>query len=105
LMFIAEGYAAVKQTPFSPKNIVATYIGVALYVLFYGGYVIYERFILKIQRPHFVPLLQVDLVTDAVWQEGEGDQVREKDRQQKLARRHSRGLKKSFIWSIFRHIY
>jgi len=104
-MFIAEGYAAVKQTPFSPKNVVATYIGLALYILFYGGYVIYERFILKTKRPHFVPLLEVDLVTDAVRQPGEGEQVRENERRERLMKREARGTKISFIWSILRHIY
>lgn len=57
----------------------ATYIGVGLYIILYGGYTLYEKFIMK-KSLHFVPLAEVDFVTDAVWQPGEGDAVRERDR-------------------------
>jgi len=90
LMFIAEGYSAVKEEPFEAKvsvsflwdlylfliswcswqNVAATYIGVTLYLVLYVGYTLYERFGLGICR-HFVPLLEVDLETDAVWKPGE----------------------------------
>lgn len=76
LMFIAEGYSSVKEQPFEAKNVVATYIGVALYIVLYLGYTIYERFGLGI-RQHFVPLLEVDLQTDAVWKPGEGAMIRD----------------------------
>lgn len=76
LMFIAEGYSAVKEQPLQAENIVATYIGVALYVVLYLGYAIYERYGLGI-RQHFVPLLEVDLQTDAVWKPGEGAMIRD----------------------------
>ncbi|KAG2738095.1 hypothetical protein P692DRAFT_20842171 [Suillus brevipes Sb2] len=76
LMFIAEGYSAVKEQPFEAKNVAATYIGVALYIVLYSGYTIYERFGLGI-RQHFVPLLEVDLQTDAVWKPGEGTIIRD----------------------------
>ncbi|KAG1758917.1 amino acid permease-domain-containing protein [Suillus occidentalis] len=76
LMFIAEGYSAVKEQPFEAKNVAATYIGVALYVVLYSGYTVYERFGLGI-RQHFVPLLEVDLQTDAVWKPGEGTIIRD----------------------------
>ncbi|KAG1837510.1 amino acid permease, theoretically lysine-specific [Suillus subalutaceus] len=78
LMFIAEGYSSVKEQPFEAKNVVATYIGVALYIILYLGYTIYERFGLGI-RQHFVPLLEVDLQTDAVWKPGEGAMIRDHD--------------------------
>jgi amino acid permease len=78
LMFIAEGYSAVKEQPFEAKNVVATYIGVALYIVLYFGYTIYERFGLGI-RQHFVPLLEVDLQTDAVWKPGEGTMIRDRE--------------------------
>lgn len=76
LMFIAEGYSAVREQPFEAKNVVATYIGVTLYIVLYLGYTLYERFGLGI-RQHFVPLLEVDLETDAVWKPGEGAMIRE----------------------------
>ncbi|KAG2091954.1 amino acid permease/ SLC12A domain-containing protein [Suillus discolor] len=76
LMFIAEGYSAVKEQPLQAENVVATYIGVALYVVLYLGYAIYERYGLGI-RQHFVPLLEVDLQTDAVWKPGEGAMIRD----------------------------
>ncbi|KAF8582413.1 hypothetical protein K439DRAFT_155882 [Ramaria rubella] len=80
LMFIAEGYSAAIEQPFQAKNIVATYIGVALYIILYAGYGLYERFWLN-RRQHFVPLLEVDLDTDAVWKSGEGHLIRERDGQ------------------------
>lgn len=78
LMFIAEGYSAARQEPFNVKSVVATYIGVVLYIILYGGYTIYERCVLG-KNQHLVPLLQVDLDTDAVWKRGDGIQFRERD--------------------------
>jgi amino acid permease len=60
------------------QNVVATYIGVALYILLYSGYTIYERFYLKCTT-YFVPTHEVDLITDAVWGPGEGAAILEKD--------------------------
>ncbi|OAX38858.1 hypothetical protein K503DRAFT_815677 [Rhizopogon vinicolor AM-OR11-026] len=76
LMFIAEGYSAVEEQPFEAKNVAAAYIGVALYIVLYIGYTLYERFGLGI-RQYFVPLLEVDLQTDAVWKPGEGATFRD----------------------------
>lgn len=97
LMFIAEGYSAVKVQPFSARvsvrivcqdasltlryscqNVVATYIGVVLYIVLYAGYVAYERFGLG-RRQHLVPLLGVDLETDAAWKAGDAARFREED--------------------------
>ena len=97
LMFIAEGYSAVEVQPFSARvsvriacqkvsltprcscqNVVATYIGVVLYIVLYVGYVVYERFTLG-RRQHFIPLLKVDLETDAVWKAGDAARFREED--------------------------
>ncbi|TCD68645.1 hypothetical protein EIP91_010300 [Steccherinum ochraceum] len=84
LMFAAQGYAAVRGEDFDPRNVVATYIGVALYVVLYIGYTVWERFLQSPRPPHhFVPLMQVDLDTDAVWRKGEGELVREKEREEK----------------------
>ncbi|KAF8804296.1 amino acid permease [Phlegmacium glaucopus] len=80
-MFIALGYASVRQQPFNPRNVVATYIGVALYIILFFGYVLYERFYLG-KKQHFIPKSQVDLVTDAVWKPGEGDAVRAQDQKE-----------------------
>jgi hypothetical protein len=34
------------------------------------------------QTPHFVPLLEVDLDSDAVWERGEGAAVKEREAQE-----------------------
>ena len=62
------------------QNVVATYIGVGLYALCYAGYTLYERLWLK-QRTHMVPLLSVDLDTDAVWPHGEGLRIRQEEQE------------------------
>ncbi|KAF9535180.1 amino acid permease-domain-containing protein [Crepidotus variabilis] len=80
LMFIAQGYAAVRQTPFQAKNVIATYIGVALYIILYLGYTFYERFHLaKPISRHFVPVEAVDFTTDAVWSPGTGERIRKSE--------------------------
>lgn len=91
------------------KNVVATYIGVALYAILYAGYTLWERFFVS-PRPahHFVPLHQVDLDTDAVWQKGEGDIVRERDREAKEAKRRVEdGQYGVGVWlrRVGRHVY
>ncbi len=63
------------------QNVVATYIGVALYIVLYSGYSLYDKFILKSPH-HFVPVLEVDLDTDAVWKTGEGQMIRENEREE-----------------------
>ncbi|KAG1807576.1 amino acid permease, theoretically lysine-specific [Suillus variegatus] len=70
LMFIAEGYSAVKEQPLQAENVVATYIGVALYVVLYLGYAIYERY--WTWNP-----AAFHLQTDAVWKPGEGAMIRD----------------------------
>ncbi|KZT06560.1 uncharacterized protein LAESUDRAFT_736951 [Laetiporus sulphureus 93-53] len=85
LMFTAEGYSAVVESPFDWRNVVATYIGVALYILLYVGYTLYELLFLG-KWDHFVPLLHVDLDTDAVWGPGEGRLVKERELQEKQQR-------------------
>ena len=57
---------------------VATYIGVALYIILFFGYMIYERFC-EGKTTHFVSKSEVDFVSDAVWGPGQGDQVRARD--------------------------
>ena len=58
---------------------VATYIGVALYIVLFFGYMIYEKFY-EGKAILFVPSSEVDLVSDAVWEPGQGEQIREQDR-------------------------
>ncbi|CAL1699938.1 unnamed protein product [Somion occarium] len=82
LMFAADGYASVITQPFSVKNIIATYLGVIFYAVLYIGYAIYEYFFLKPPH-HFVPLREADLDTDAVWKKGEGDFIRQQERELK----------------------
>jgi len=59
------------------QNVVATYIGVALYIVLYVGYTLYETVYLgKPLKRHFIPASAADLDTDAVWAPGEGPVVR-----------------------------
>jgi len=108
LMFIAEGYSAVKENPFDVKNVIATYIGVALCIMLYFGFTLWERFH-QTKRPHFVPLLDVDLETDAVWKFGQGAAIRERDRLEaeasRIEKRETRGILRAFWSYIKEHIY
>ncbi|KAF9226990.1 hypothetical protein BS17DRAFT_794360 [Gyrodon lividus] len=109
LMFAAEGYSAVEEQPFDAKNIVATYIGVAVYIILYVGYAAYERFSLGI-RQHFVPLLKADLQTDAVWKDGDGQRIREQDELEEKALEDKVGGKAMLWWKewmlkIREHVY
>jgi amino acid permease len=65
---------------------VATYIGVAIYVILYVGYSVYDKFVLR-STTHFIPADQVDLDSSAVWGRGEGSLVREREREQMDSRR------------------
>ncbi|EIW61182.1 uncharacterized protein TRAVEDRAFT_117373 [Trametes versicolor FP-101664 SS1] len=85
LMFAAQGYSAVVAEPFSPQNVVATYIGLAIYIVCYVGYWVYDRFWLG-NRVHLVPLMEVDLDTDAVWGQGGGARMREKEAAERAQR-------------------
>lgn len=96
-MFVAEGYAAVASDPFDPRNVVATYIGVALYVVLYGGYTIYHR--ICSDEPHFVPLHEVDLDTDAVWPSGHGVAVRKAEREEREKERKAGGWNAVRAWA------
>ena len=64
------------------QNVVATYIGVAVYIVAYFGYWAYELFWLK-KRSHMVPLTEVDLDTDAVWRPGDGARIREEEAEER----------------------
>lgn len=88
------------------QNVVATYLGVALYIVLYGGYAAYERFGCKVER-HFVPLLEVDLDKDAVWESGEGAKVRQRDALERKAQEmnNRRSWWKIMVFRIARHIY
>ncbi|PPR08190.1 hypothetical protein CVT24_001573 [Panaeolus cyanescens] len=79
LMFIAQGYAAVKEDPFEAKNVVATYIGVALYIVLYTGYSVYQKIVLG-EKNHFIPISDVDFETNAVWspEGGRASEVKDK---------------------------
>jgi amino acid permease len=96
-MFVAEGYGAVTSGGGAkvthtfvpalhllmrvPQSIVATYIGLAVYIILYVGYAIYQR--VTTQAPYFVPLLEVDLDSDAVWGKGEGAAIKEHEAQER----------------------
>jgi amino acid permease len=80
--------------------VVATYIGVAFFAVLYVGYAIYQR--IKVpEEPHFVPLLAVDLDSDAVWGKGQGEEIREREeeeRKQVLARGGWRAWKERYAF-------
>ncbi|OBZ70070.1 hypothetical protein A0H81_09581 [Grifola frondosa] len=106
-MFTAQGYAAVVQQPFNARNVVATYIGVAMYIVLYAGYTLYERFYLK-KLSHFVPLEEVDLDTDAVWKRGEGKLVRKREREEQERREAEEGTGhglRYWLGRVGRHVY
>ena len=60
------------------QNMVATYIGVALYITLFFDYMTYERFC-EGNTTRFVLSSEVDLGSDAVWEPGQGDQIRAQD--------------------------
>jgi amino acid permease len=90
------------------QNVVATYIGVALYVMFYLGYSVFERFY-EGKSKHFVPTSEIDFVTEAVWNPGEGVAVRERDKNEKQALRNLEGESSSLqniVWTwVKRYVY
>jgi len=55
---------------------------VALYIVLYGGYTIYEKLVLGRRGQYLVPVKDVDLITDAVWGPGDGDVVRARDKKE-----------------------
>jgi amino acid permease len=67
----------------APQSIVATYIGLAAYIVLYVGYAAYQRFKMP-QAPYFVPLLEVDLDSDAVWGRGEGAPIKEREAHERM---------------------
>ena len=67
---------------------VATYIGVVLYIILFLGYMIYERFY-EGKTTHFVPSSKVDLASKAVWEHGQGDLIRARDREESKKRKPS----------------
>jgi hypothetical protein len=87
--------------------VVATYIGVALYILLYSGYTLWERLIQKTGQ-YFVPLLEVDLDTDAVWKPGQGAVVRERDQLDEKNRKKE-DVKHGLLWIFWskarEHVY
>jgi hypothetical protein len=87
--------------------VIATYIGVTLYIILYFGFTLWER-IHQTKRPHFVPLLDVDLETDAVWKSGQGAATRERDRLEEASRIEkieTRGILRTFWSDIKEHVY
>jgi len=60
---------------------VATYIGVAVYVVLYAGYSLHEKLYEK-RTNHFAPIFEIDFESDAVWKPGEGDAIRQQEKDQ-----------------------
>ncbi|KIK99020.1 hypothetical protein PAXRUDRAFT_133022 [Paxillus rubicundulus Ve08.2h10] len=109
LMFAAEGYSAVKEQPFDIKNVIATYIGVVLYIVLYAGYTAYEWFALG-RRQHFVSLIDVDLDGNAVWKRGDGARIRGQDELEGKEMEEMEGRKATMSWfrllsKVREHVY
>ncbi|KAM5542466.1 hypothetical protein V8D89_003925 [Ganoderma adspersum] len=98
-MLAAEGYASAVAQPFDYMNILATYIGVAVFVATYVGWTAYEFFWLR-KSQHFVPLLDVDIDTDAVWGPGDGVRVRAED-QAAREKRDAQDLAEGRRWRVW----
>lgn len=58
-VIVSEGYTAAVEQPFDPRNIVATYIGLALFIVLYVGFKV-------IKRSKWIKLENVDLKTGSV---------------------------------------
>lgn len=65
-------------------DVVAVYIGLVLFFGFLFGYMIYQKLALK-GTPIFVPLLECDFETGAVWPRGGGDLMREREAMEKAS--------------------
>ncbi|EMD40284.1 hypothetical protein CERSUDRAFT_62300 [Gelatoporia subvermispora B] len=107
LMFIAQGYAAIVEQPFDAKNVVATYIGVALYVILYVGYTIWARIVLN-TRTFLIPLNEVDLDTDAVWAPGDGERIRAQEQKEREAAEMESGVRhglRYWLTRVRKHVY
>jgi hypothetical protein len=61
---------------------------IALYIVLFVGFVVYER-VFEGKTRHFIPKSKVDLKSDAVWEPGEGDRVRELDLEESRRKRPS----------------
>ncbi|KAI1791056.1 amino acid permease-domain-containing protein [Ganoderma leucocontextum] len=98
-MLAAEGYASVVKQPFDWRNIIATYVGVVVFIATYVGWTAYELLWLR-KRQHFVPIMEVDLDTDAVWRPGDGARVREED-QAARDKRDAQDLAEGRRWRVW----
>jgi len=90
IMAAALGYSSVIQKPFDYRNILSTYVILALYITLFCGYMAYER-IFERKTKHFISKLEVDLVTDAVWgpDPAERDQILAQDKEDSINKRPS----------------
>jgi hypothetical protein len=66
----------------------ATYAIIALYVILFFGFIAYEK-IFEGKTEHFVRKSEADLDSDAVWGPGQGDRIREQDREESKNREPS----------------
>ncbi len=87
----------------------ATYIGLATYLVIYAGYAIHERLYHNKTTPHFIPLLEVDLDTDAVWKRGEGKITREREAHE-MEQAKAEELSRTTAWmywskQLLSHVY
>jgi len=87
-MFIAIGYSSVIQKPFDYRNILATYAIIAMYITLFCGFIAYER-VFERKTKHFIPMSEVDLASDAVWEPGQGARVRAQDLRESKNRKPS----------------
>nr|AOR51670.1 AAT family amino acid transporter [Phaffia rhodozyma] len=86
LIFAGQGWAATTyDSDTLAQDIVGVYIGVVLFGGFFIAYWIYHLINFR-GLPLFVPALEADFETGAVWKRGEGAIVREQDKEEKMAK-------------------
>ncbi|KAK4700770.1 hypothetical protein P7C70_g5470, partial [Phenoliferia sp. Uapishka_3] len=79
LMFAAQGWAATTYDDGEvAKDVIAVYIGLVLFFGFLFGHMIYHKVTAK-GAPMFIPLLECDFETGAVWGRGGGDAMRQQE--------------------------
>lgn len=78
----------------------AVYIGLAYFIVLYAGYSIYQR-VKQPELRHFVPLLECDFETGAVWGRGGGQIVKDEEEEEKRVGKADLGVWR-YHWSKFK---
>lgn len=77
-------------------DVVAVYIGLAFFIVLYVGYSIYHK-VKNPAEPHFIPLMQCDFESGAVWSRGGGVAMKEEEAEEKRKFLEEKGSK-AWVW-------